>query len=292
MQTRDIRTSAGLRGLWLNPGPVSTSIDTVLSHMLALTHPDTILRQAVLEELQRRTKFKDVVLRALGLQERGLDQEGACPLRLVALEQGPRHPWYETLLTPGGDCPIDFMVNTYDCGKIVVVHEVFQEFTAAQQDLIRYYAALAVRGRSHDSILATLSRGAARHGHSPTLLQETRRRVQILDPSVLFSPDCGLRVELGSLSQTTKNLLREGITGEYLFILPKHLFEGKTNYADVEFLVYLNFFVRYGTRTRIAGTARQRVMLEQLLRLTIFGLFAPHAAAQPSFEAVRDRYTV
>jgi hypothetical protein len=38
----------------------------LLLRMLALTHPDTILCQAVLEELQRRTKFKDVVLRALG----------------------------------------------------------------------------------------------------------------------------------------------------------------------------------------------------------------------------------
>src|SRR5947209_18889929 len=99
MQTRDIRTSAGLRGLWLNPGPVSTSIDTVLSHMLALTHPDTILRQAVLEELQRRTKFKDVVIRALGLQERGLDQEGTCTLRFVVLEQGPQHPRHDTYVT-------------------------------------------------------------------------------------------------------------------------------------------------------------------------------------------------
>src|SRR5256885_13788961 len=136
MQTGVSRSATKIRGLWLNPGPISTSIKPLLLHMLERTHPDPVLREAVLEELQRRTKFKDVVLRALGLQERGLDQEGACPLRLVALEQGPRHPWYETLLTPGGDCPIGFMVNTYDCGKIVVVHEVFQEFTAAQQDLI------------------------------------------------------------------------------------------------------------------------------------------------------------
>ena len=94
-------------------------------------------------------------------------------------------------------------------------------------------------------------------------------------------PMVACAIELGSLSQTTKNLLREGISGEYLFILPKHLFESKTNYADVEFLVYLNFFIRYGTRTRIVGTARQRTMLERLLRLTIFGLFDPHVAEQP-----------
>src|SRR5262249_34476202 len=152
--------------------------------------------------------------------------------------------------------------------------------------------ALAMRGRSHASIVAALSRDTTRHGHAAGLLQEARRRVQILDPSVLFSPDGGLRIELGSLSQTTKNLLREGITGEYLFILPRHLFESKTNYADVEFLVYLNFFIRYGRRTRIVGTARQRAVMEQLLRLTIFGLFDPHRVTQPSFEALHERYNV
>ncbi len=292
MQTRGAGRPAVLRGLWLHPGPISTPIELLLSRMLALTHPDIVLRQAVLEELRRRTKLKDVVLRALGLQERGLDEAGACPLRFVALAQGARHPWYEALLTPGGDCPIGFVVPTYDYGQVVFVHEVFQEFTAAQQDLIRHYATLARRGRSHESIVATLSRDTAHHGRAAGLLQKARRRVQSLDPSVLFSPDGGLRIELGSLSQTTRNLLREGITGEYLFILPGHLFESKTNYADVEFLVYLNFFIRYGRRTRIVGTARQRVVMEQLLRLTIFGLFDPHMATQPSFETLHERYNV
>src|SRR4030095_8579259 len=150
------------------------------------------------------------------------------------------------------------------------------------------YPSLTIEGRNHSNILATLNQDTAHKGHALTVLRDARRRVQILDPSVLFSPDGGLRVELGSLSQTTKNLLREGITGEYLFILPKYLFESKTNYADVEFLVYLNFFVRYGTRTRIVGTARQREVLEHLLRLTIFGLFDPHAAVQPSFETLHS----
>lgn len=290
MQTRSAKASGVLRGLWVNPDPVSPSIEPLLLRMLALTHPDTTLRQAVLEELQRRSKFKDVVLRALGLQQCGLDQQGECPLWLVALEHGMQHPWHEALLTSGGDCPIGFVVNTYDHGKIVLVHEVFNALTATQQDLIRRYAVWAMRGKRHPDILTILSREAA--CHAPTLLQEARRRVQILDPSVVFSADGGLRVELGSLSQTTKNLLREGISGEYLFILPKYLFESKTNYADVEFLVYLNFFIRYGTRTRIAGTARQRAMLERLLRLTIFGLFDPHVPEQPSFEVLHERYRV
>jgi CRP-like cAMP-binding protein len=260
--------------------------------MLERTHPDAVLREAVLEELQRRSKLKDVVLRALGLRERSVDQEGECPLWIVSLDKERQHPWHEAMLTPGGDCPIGFVVNTYDHGWIVLVHEVFYELTEEQQALIRRYAALTLGGRSHAKILATLNQDTSQHGHALAVLRDARRRVQILDPSVLFSPDGGLRVELGSLSQTTKNLLREGITGEYLFILPKYLFESRTNYADVEFLVYLNFFVRYGTRTRIVGTARQREVLEQLLRLTIFGLFDPHAREQPSFETLRSRYNV
>ena len=292
MPTRGVRAATELRGLWLNPGPVSTSIKPLLLHMLERTHPDPVLREAVLEELQRRTKFKDVVLRALGVQERSVDREGDCPLWIVMLDKAMQHPWHEALLTSGGDCPIGFVVNTYDHGKIVLVHEVFYELTQEQQALIRRYAALIMHGRNHSHILATLDQDTAHNGHALTVLRDARRRVQILDPSVLFSPDGGLRVELGSLSQTTKNLLREGITGEYLFILPKHLFESRTNYADVEFLVYLNFFVRYGTRTRIVGTARQRDVLEHLLRLTIFGLFDPRAQDQPSFETLHSLYHV
>src|SRR5262245_48640400 len=233
MLTRGGRAPAVLTGLWLHPGPVTTPIESLLLRMLELTHPDPVLRQAVLEELQRRTKFKDVILRALGLQEHSIDQGGTCSLWIVVLVKHVQHPWQDALLMPGGDCPIGFVVNTYDYGKIVLVHEVFYELTAEQQALIRRYAALTIRGRSHARILATLNQDAAPSGHALSLLREARRRVQILDPSVLFSPDGGLRVELGSLSQTTKNLLREGITGEYLFILPKYLFESKTNYADV-----------------------------------------------------------
>ena len=85
--------------------------------------------------------------------------------------------------------------------------------------------------------------------------------MQSLDPSVAFSPDGEVRVQLGSISQTTKNLLREGLGGETLFILPQNLFENKTNFADIEFLVYLNFFLRQGLRTRFAGTAQQKLQV-------------------------------
>ena len=163
MQTKSVRAPAGLRGLWLNPEPVSTAIEPLLLRMLELTHPDLMLRQAVLEELQRRAKFKDVILRALGLQEHSVDREGDCPLWVVALAKDAPHPWHDALLTPGGDCPIGFVVHTYDYGKIVLVHEVFYALTLEQQALIRRYAALTLRGRSHARILAMLKQDVAHY---------------------------------------------------------------------------------------------------------------------------------
>lgn len=292
MQTKQTREVASLRGVWLNPEAASPGMAPLLLEMLALTHPDTLLRHAVLEEMQRRSKYLEVIIHALGLQEHSIDHQGDSPLWIISTPQGPEHPWHRALLTPGGECPLGIVVQTYDHGKIVLMHDVFYTLTAAQQALIRQYAHLVLRGRPVERILALLNAGAPEARYAQNVLRDARRRVQILDPSVLFSPDGGLRIELGSLSQTTKNLLREGITGEYLFILPKHLFESKTNYADVEFLVYLNFFVRYGTRTRIAGTARQKAALEHLLRLTIFGLFDPKLPSQPPFEAMHARYNV
>ena len=118
------------------------------------------------------------------------------------------------------------------------------------------------------------------------------RTVRLLDPTLLFSPDGATRVQLGSLTRTTKDLLREGLQGDYLFILPASLFEGRTNYADIEFLVYLNFFLRQQARTRIAGTSRQWNVLHRLLTLTLFGLFDPAAPMPPSFEKLAETYGV
>lgn len=291
MKKTGARERITLRGIWLNPGEVTSSIEALLLRMLEPSQPDLHLRQAILEEFQREAKHRDVILRYLNLQERGLDKQFAPPLCLV-VPHGTVDPWRELLLVHGGDCPIGFVVNSYDHGQQVFVHEIFQRFSLLQQELIHHYAMLALRGRSHDRIVRVLSRIGSSKGRAAAIMQEARRRVQGLDSSVLFSADAGLRVQVGSLSQTTKNILREGITGDYLFILPKYLFEGKTNYADVEFMVYLNFFIRQGMRTRIAGTARQREALEQLLRLTIFGLFHPHSATMPSFAEMQQNYGV
>ena len=291
MERRARKGTPGITGIWLSPGRIETSIESLLLQMLEPNQPQRKLRQSLLEELSRDVKRKDVVLEYLGLQEVGTDQEDELVLHLVTPRQGP-DPWQQVLLSHQGDCPLGFVFHSWDQSKVVVVHDVFRQLTHAQQEVIRKYAALAVQGKSHNSILTLLSRADAEAGHSRELIREARRRMQVLDHSILFSHNGDIRVQVGSISQTTKNLLREGIKGEYLFILPKHLFEDKTNYADIEFVVYLNFFVRHGMRTRIAGTVRQKEMLERLLTLTIFGLFSPHAPEPPSFAEAHSSYGV
>jgi CRP-like cAMP-binding protein len=279
-----------LTGIWLSSAPVETPIETLLLQMLEANQPNPRLRQAFIEELHRGVKRKAVVLEYLGLQEVGTDQDGEITLHLVSPEQG-KALWQAALLTHQGHCPIGFVFLSWDQGQVVVVHEVFQQLTPPQQELIRKYAALAAQGMRHEGILPMLGHDEEADRYSRTIL-EARRRMRSLDQSVLLSPDGDLRVQVGSISQTTKNILREGITGNYLFILPKHLFEGKTNYADIEFVVYLNFFVRNGVRTRIAGRARQKETLERLLNLTLFGLFNAHATEPPSFAKLRRTYGV
>jgi CRP-like cAMP-binding protein len=291
MERRTHKASLGLTGIWLNPGRVETSIQNLLLSMLAPNQHNLKLRQALLEELGRKVKRKDVVLEYLGLQEVGTDQGSDLVLHLVVPRQ-ERDPWQQILLSHQSDCPLGFVFHSWDHGRVAVVHDVFRQLTHAQQDVIRKYAALAVEGKSHNRILTLLSRADTEAGRSRELIREARRRMQVLDSSVLFSHNGEIRVQVGSISQTTKNILREGVKGEYLFILPKHLFEGRTNYADIEFVVYLNFFVRHGMRTRIAGMAKQKEMLERLLTLTIFGLFSPHTTEQPSFAEAHSSYGV
>jgi len=204
----------------------------------------------------------------------------------------PRDPWREALVLPEGGHPIGILINTADAGPLVLVHEVFDTFGETERQLVREYAALAVRGEPHEVIVAALrARNVGETGFTEAL-NAVRRTVRSLDPTVLFSPDGATRVQLGSLSRTTKDILREGLRGDHLFILPASLFEGKTNYADIEFLVYLNFFLRQKMRTRIVGTSRQRQVLHRLLTLTLFGLFEPTAPEPPSFEKLAEAYGV
>ena len=276
-----------LSGIWLTAEPAPTRIEPLLLDMLAPNLPNPALREAEVEELGRGVKLAGAVLEYLGLRTVAIDTDGETPLRVVAPRLA-RDPWREALVVPGGDQPIALVISTADAGPLVLVHEVFTRFGELEKDLVRRYAALVTRGETHERIIARLRADAA----FLQTLHATRRSVQVLDPAVLFSPDAATRVQLGSLSQTTKDILREGLQGTQVFILPSTLYAGKTNYGDVEFLVYLNFFLRQKMRTLIAGTAEQRQILHRLLTLTLFGLFDPSAPEPASFEELRDAYGV
>ncbi len=291
MTSRSPEARAPLTGIWLSAEAVQRPIETLLMDMLAPNLPSRVLREAELEKLRRGAKLADVALEYLGLRTISVDADGEVPLRVVAFDS-PRHSWREALLVPEGDRPIGILINTADAGPLVLVHEVFDSFTEPEKEMVRRYAALAVRGQPHEAIVATLSGECVGEAGFSQALIAVRRAVRSLDPTVLFSPDGATRVQLGSMSRTTKDILREGLQGEHLFILPASLFEGKTNYADIEFLVYLNFFLRQKTRTRIVGTPRQWQILHRLLTLTLFGLFDPMAPEPPSFEELAETYGV
>jgi CRP-like cAMP-binding protein len=276
-----------MTGIWLTVEPVRAPIDRLLLEMLVPNLPNPLLREAEVDELGRGVQLAAVALEYLGLKTVDVDERGGVPLRVVAPKL-PRDPWREALVVPGGDRPIGLLINTADTGPLVLVHEIFARFGERERDLVRRYAALAAGGTSHEHIAAEIRRDS---GLLETL-NMARRSVQFLDPAILFSPDGATRVQLGSLSQTTKDILREGLQGSHVFILPSSLYEGKTNYGDVEFLVYLNFFLRHRMRTLIVGTSEQRQILHRLLTLTLFGLFDPSAPATPTFEELRDGYGV
>jgi CRP-like cAMP-binding protein len=291
MTSRSPEAPAPLTGIWLSAEAVQRPIERLVIDMLAPNLPSRVLREAELEELRRGAKLADVALEYLGLRTISVDTDGEIPLRVVAFDS-PRHSWREALLLPEGDRPIGILINTADVGPLVLVHEVFDSFTEPEKEMVRRYAALAVRGQPHEAIVAALRSGCVGKVGFTQALVAVRRAVRSLDPTVLFSPDGVTRVQLGSMSRTTKDILREGLQGDHLFILPASLFEGKTNYADIEFLVYLNFFLRQKTRTRIVGTSRQWHVLHRLLTLTLFGLFDPAALEPPSFEQLDEAYGV
>jgi CRP-like cAMP-binding protein len=265
-------------GVWLTAAAPGDTIDGLLLELLEPQVPSPALRDVVLEELGQPVKQLAGALAFLGLDV--VRREGARSRPLVVVRPWPgRDPWRSRLVAPGGDCPIGFVIETRDAGRVTVVHEVFDDLDAAAQDAVRALADHAAGGEA-----------AAVPASAP--LAAARRKVLALDPSVLFGPDGEVRVQVGSVSQTTRNILREGLAGAHVFVLPHTLFEGGTNFADVEFLVYLNFFARERRRVHIVGTSRQRLALQRLLTLTLFGVFDPAASEPAPFETLHAAYGV
>jgi hypothetical protein len=136
---------------------VQTPIETLIIDMLASNLPSRVLREAELEELRRGAKLADVALEYLGLRTISVDGDGEIPLRswvrltarLVAGGAGPAR----------GRPPIGILINTADAGPLVLVHEVFDSFAEPEKELVRRYAALAVRGEPHEAIVAALRAG-------------------------------------------------------------------------------------------------------------------------------------
>jgi CRP-like cAMP-binding protein len=275
-------------GVWLTAGPVREPITGLLLELLIPNQPNPGLREALVEELGRPVKKLEVALDYLGLRLAGPRMGEGAPLLPVAPKAGP-DPWREALVIPGGDCPLGLVLATSDWGLVVLVHEVFGHLGEAERDLVHRYAAMVLAGHAHSAIIGRLEREIDAFA---AVLARARRHVQILDPSVLWSADGLVRVQFGSPAQTTRNLLREGVDGEHVFVLPAAFVEDRTNYGDLEFIVYLNFFLRRGVRTRIVGVARLRRALAELLTLTIFGVFDPQAREQPSFADLKQRFGV
>jgi hypothetical protein len=139
----------------LSEESVQTRIEALIMDMLAPNLPSRVLREAELEELRRGAKLADVALEYLGVRTITIDGDGNIPLRIVA-SYSPRDPWREALVVPEGDRPIGIVINTVDAGPLVLVHEVFDSFTEPEKELVRQYAALAIRGEPHEAIVAAL----------------------------------------------------------------------------------------------------------------------------------------
>src|SRR6266496_2619619 len=79
---------------------------------------------------------------------------------------------------PEGDRPIGILINTADAGPLVLVHEVFDSFAEPEKELVRRYAALAIRGEPHEAIVAALRAGNVGEAGFTQALSAVRRTVR------------------------------------------------------------------------------------------------------------------
>src|SRR4029453_15984769 len=86
-----------------------------------------------------------------------------------------------------------------------------------ERRLVQRYATMALAGDPHETIVDRLDHEIETFA---AVLAAARRQGQAWDPSVLWSADGRIRVQFGSPAQTTRNLLREGVDGDHVFVLP------------------------------------------------------------------------
>ena len=85
----------------------------------------------------------------------------------------------------------------------------------------------------------------------------------------------GDKVQFGISTETTKDMMRREMLGEAgvpdIFVLPPELFHGGRNFADIEFVVYYNLFLKKGKRITIVGTSGQIENLKVYMQHSLFG---------------------
>ena len=204
-----------VRGVWLSAGPVREPIQGLFLELLSPNQPNPGLLYALLEELGLPVKRLDVALEYLGLRPAGLDLEGPVPLHLVAPKPG-RDPWRETLVTPGGDCPLGscWIRATGPSGpRPRGLRPPGWGRTGSRPR----YMAMVLAGDPHELIVDRLERESSIRGGVGT----ARHRFRSWTPPSCGSADGSIRVQFGSPAQTTRNLLREGVDDDHVFVLPR-----------------------------------------------------------------------
>ena len=206
-----------------------------------------------MEGLRRGVKLADVALEHPGPRTISVDGDGEIPLKVVASEIPAADSWrrWACLRRPAHRHPSP----TADAGRPASSTRSSYSFTEPEKAVVLRHPALAIRGVSHRG-----HRGRPPHrGRGSRVHERAAARCAAPwrppDPTVLLSPDGTTRVQLAPCSRTTtKDILREGLQGDYLFILPASLFEGRTNYADIEVPFSLPLlFLRRRARARASS---------------------------------------
>ena len=85
----------------------------------------------------------------------------------------------------------------------------------------------------------------------------------------------GTLVQFGVPTETTKELISRELLGKQqvpdIFVLPNEFFYDGRNYADLEFVIYYNFYFKQGRRITIVGTDEQIANLKVYMQHSLHG---------------------
>ncbi|MBF0569746.1 MAG: cyclic nucleotide-binding domain-containing protein, partial [Candidatus Omnitrophica bacterium] len=115
------------------------------------------------------------------------------------------------------------------------------------------------------------------------------------DYQVIVAPS-GRRVQLGISWATAKDLVQQEIFSD-VFVLPPELFRFGSNFADIEFPLYYQYFFQKGKKTVVVGTPDQIVRLREYIQHSLFGpadlgQYADAFGSEKILKASADHYAV